>query len=524
MAIVAGIDFGTLSVRVSLVDSARGRLASASAGYPLRRVKEDPDHATQRAEDHLDALTAAMRDALRAAGLEGGEVVALAVDTTGSTIMPVDRNLRPLDDYYLWCDHRSADEAAEITHAARQAGLAAIRWYGGVYSSEMALAKLLHWLRHNPDKRTGFATAVEHCDWIVAQLTGVKDVSGLTRSICAAGHKWLWNAQAGGWPADDFLRTVDPLLGGFAGGAGTRFATSDRIAGCLCPEWARRLGLREGLPIPVPALDAHWDAIGAGIAEGDVVNVVGTSTCVMAIVKDTQPIQGVFGIVPGSIHPSYYGIEAGLSAAGDIFEAIARRASVTVVELSRGLENYSAGQTGLLRLVWDNGDRNVLSDPALSGVTLGWRLPHTARDELFAALEGTAFHTRLILERLAGSGVPIHRVINGGGIPRKNRVLNQVYANVFNKPVLVPEADVTSLGSAIFAFLAAGVFPSVEAAQKALCPAYQVIQPDPAAVAVYDQLHGMFRGLYFAWGRGEPGPSMTAVLSELGRIARNERR
>ena len=166
----------------------------------------------------------------------------------------------------------------------------------------------------------------------------------------------------------------------------------------------------------------------------------------------------------------------------------------------------------------------MLSDPALSGVTLGWRLPHTAQDELFAAIEGTAFHTRLILERLAGSGVPIHRVINGGGIPRKNRVLNQVYANVFNKPVLVPEADVTSLGSAIFAFLAAGVFPTVEAAQKALCPAYQVIQPDPAAVAVYDQLHGLFRGLYFAWGRGEPGPSMTAVLSELGRIARNERR
>jgi L-ribulokinase len=520
MAIVAGIDFGTLSVRVSLVDSERGRLASASAGYPLLRKKEDPDQATQRAKDHLGALTVAMRDALRAAGLEGGEVAALAVDTTGSTIMPVDWNLRPLDDYYLWCDHRSAGEAAEITRAARAAGLEAIRWYGGVYSSEMAFAKLLHWLRHNPDKRAEFATAVEHCDWIVAQLTGVKDVSGLTRSICAAGHKWLWNAQAGGWPADDFLRGVDPLLGGFAAGAGTSFATSDRIAGHLCPEWACRLGLRAGLPIPVPALDAHWDAIGAGIAEGDVVNVVGTSTCVMAIVKETQPIEGVFGVVPGSINPAFYGIEAGLSAAGDIFEAIARRAGVTVAELSRGLENYSAGQTGLLRLVWDNGDRNVLSDPALSGVTLGWRLPHTARDELFAAIEGTAFHTRIILERLAGSGVPIHRVINGGGIPRKNRVLNQVYANVFNKPVLVPEADVTSLGSAIFAFLAAGVYPSVEAAQKALCPAYQVIRPDPAAVAVYDQLHVMFRGLYFAWGRGEPGPSMTAVLSELRRIVR----
>jgi L-ribulokinase len=172
MAIVAGIDFGTLSVRVSLVDSERGRLASASAGYPLQRRKDDLDYAAQRAEDHLTALTTAMRDALRAAGLAGGEVAALAVDTTGSTIMPVDRELRPLDDYYLWCDHRSAQEAAEITHGARQANLAALRWYGGVYSSEMALAKLLHWLRRNPDKRARFATAVEHCDWTVAQLTG----------------------------------------------------------------------------------------------------------------------------------------------------------------------------------------------------------------------------------------------------------------------------------------------------------------------------------------------------------------
>lgn len=521
MAIVAGIDFGTLSVRVSLVDSVRGRLASASAGYPLLRRKEDPDYAAQRAEDHLTALTAAMRDALQAAGLAGDEVVALAVDTTGSTIMPVDRELRPLDDYYLWCDHRSAPEAAEITRLARQENLAALRWYGGVYASEMALAKLLHWLRHNPDKRARFATAVEHCDWMVAQLTGVTDVAGLTRSICAAGHKWLWNAQAGGWPADGFLRKVDPLLGGFAAGAGTRFAASDRIAGHLCAAWAGRLGLREGIPIPVPALDAHWDAIGAGIAVGDVVNVVGTSTCVMAMVGATEPIEGVFGIVPGSIHPAYFGIEAGLSAAGDIFEAIARRAGTTVADLARGLEQFSAGQTGLLRMVWDNGDRNVLSDPALAGVTLGWRLQHTAQDELFAAIEGTAFHTRIILERLADNGVPINRVINGGGVPQKNAVLSQVYANVFNKPVLVPEQEVTSLGPAIFAFLAAGVFSSVEEAQRRLCPAYRVIAPEPAAAAVYARLYALYRDLYFAAGGPASGNAgIPQTLRKLADLAR----
>lgn len=521
MAIVAGIDFGTQSVRVSLVDSERGRLASASAGYPVLRKADDPDHATQRADDHLTALVAAMRNALQVAQLDGREVAALAVATTGSTIMPVDRELRPLDDYYLWCDHRAVKEAAEITWAATAADLEAIRWYGGVYSSEMALAKLLHWLRHNPDKRAKFATAVEHCDWVVAMLTGAKGVEGLTRSSCAAGHKWLWNAQAGGWPSDGFLRSVDPLLGGFAECAGTRFATSDRIAGHLCPEWAQRLSLRAGIPIPVPALDAHWDAIGAGIAEGDVVNVVGTSTCVMAIVRETRPIAGVFGVVPGSIHPGYQGIEAGLSAAGDIFEAIARRAGTTVAELSKGLENFRAGQTGLLRLVWDNGDRNVLSDPALAGVTLGWRLQHTAQDELFAAIEGTAFHTRIILERLTEHGVPINRVINGGGIPQKNAVLNRVYANVFNKPVLVPEQEITSLGSAIFAFLAAGTFASVEEAQQRLCPAYRVVAPEPAAVAPYERLYQLYRKAYFSMGRADGVlQGMPQLLRQLAEISR----
>ena len=155
------------------------------------------------------------------------------------------------------------------------------------------------------------------------------------------------------------------------------------------------------------AFDAHWDAIGAGVRLGDVVNVVGTSTCIMAIGEKPNLIPGVCGVVPGSVHPAFTGIEAGLSATGDIFDAIARRAGTTVAELSQGLENYRAGETGLLRLTWDNGDRTVLVNPELSGVTLGWRLTHTAQDELFAAIEGTAFHTRVILERMEEHGVPV---------------------------------------------------------------------------------------------------------------------
>ena len=262
------------------------------------------------------------------------------------------------------------------------------------------------------------------------------------------------------------MSKLDPLFDGIREKLDGDYLTSDAIAGRLEPGSGQRaLGLRAGIRIPVGAFDAHWDALGAGCREGDVVNVVGTSTCIVAMAKKTELVPGVCGVVPGSVHPLYTGIEAGLSATGDIFEAIARRAGVKVAELAKGLESYRAGQTGLLRMSWDNGDRTVLVNPELGGVTLGWNLVHTAQDELFAAIEGTAFHTRIILERMAEHGVRVDRVINGGGIPQNNPVLNQVYANVLNKPVLVPSGVPTSLGSGIFAALAAGAFKTVEEAQ-----------------------------------------------------------
>jgi L-ribulokinase len=229
-------------------------------------------------------------------------------------------------------------------------------------------------------------------------------------------------------------------------------------------------------------------------------------------------------VVPGSIHPRKTGIEAGLSATGDIFDAIARRAGTTVARLSERLENYRAGQTGLLRLTWDNGDRTVLVNPELGGVTLGWNLTHTAEDELFAAIEGTAFHTRIILERMLDHGVPIHRVINGGGIPQKNETLNRVYASVLDKPVLVPESDVTSLGSAIFAFLAAGAFPDVESAQDALCPRFRTVEPDPAAVRTYSALYAHYKKLYFGLGSAKAGAIAAGeILPGLREIAAGAR-
>jgi len=520
MPIVAGVDFGTLSVRVTLLDSEKGRLGTASATYLLHRRREDPDFATQSHEDQMNALVKATHDVLAQTSVSADDIVALALDTTGSSVVCVDASLKPLDDYMLWCDHRAHKEARQITELAHAEGLEAIEWCGGVYSHEWGFAKLLYWLRNNPEKRSQFATALEHCDMVAATLAGITDPSALPRSICAMGHKWMWNPRWGGFPSQEFLSKLDPLFDGIREKLDGVYRTSDAVAGHLSPEWAAQMGLKPGIPIPVGAFDAHWDAIGAGCREGDVVNVVGTSTCIIAMSHESRLVPGVCGVVPGSVHPGYTGIEAGLSATGDIFEAISKRAGTDVKTLSVGLESYKPGQTGLLRLSWDNGDRTVLVNPELGGLTLGWNLLHTAQDELFAAIEGTAFHTRIILERMAEYGTPVHRVINAGGIPQHNKVLNQVYADVLDKPVLVPDGVPTSLGSAIFGLVAAGVFASVEEAQDKLCLPFRVYEPNPEAVARYNQLFALYSDVYFAFGQ-KNGSSSTLgkVLPELRRIA-----
>jgi L-ribulokinase len=520
VSIVAGVDFGTQSVRVSLFSSDAGRIGSGVADYPVIRSAQDPTQATQSHVAQMEAFERAVRGALEAAGVNGQDVRALAVDTTGSSVIPVDDRLQPLDDYALWCDHRAWREAQEITEKAHAQGLEAIDWCGGAYSSEWGFAKLLYWLRHNPGKRDRLATALENCDMVVATLCGITSVAELSRSVCAMGHKWMWNPKWDGLPSEEFLVSVDPLLRGMRAKLAGKYATADHIAGGLSEEWAERLGLRPGIPIPVGALDAHWDAVGANIRLGDVTNVIGTSTCIIGVSEETNLVPGVCGVVPGSVLPGYTGIEAGLSAVGEMFDGIARRAGASLAELTAALESYRAGQTGLLRMAWDNGDRTILVNPNLGGVTLGWNPLHTAQDELFAAIEGTALHTRIILERMAEKGSPVHRVINGGGIPRRNAVLNRVYANALRRPVMVPSGDVTSLGSAIFAFLASGDFNSIEEAQAVLCPPSVAFVPDEKESAVYDQLYRLYRDLYFSLGQSEsPAARIGHILPRLREIA-----
>jgi L-ribulokinase len=520
VSIVAGADFGTQSVRVSLFSRDAGRIGSGVAEYPVIRSAHDPTQATQSHAAQMEAFERAVRRALETAAVGGEEVRALAVDTTGSSVIPVDEHLQPLDDYALWCDHRAWREAQEITEEAHARGLEAIDWCGGTYSSEWGFAKLLYWLRHNPGKRDRLATALENCDMVVATLCGITSAAELSRSVCAMGHKWMWNPKWDGLPPEDFLVSIDPLLRGVRAKLAGKYATSDHIAGGLSQEWAERLGLRPGIPLPVGALDAHWDAVGANIRLGDVTNVIGTSTCIIGVSEEAALVPGVCGVVPGSVLPGYTGIEAGLSAVGEMFDGIARRSGSSLETLTAGLKSYHAGQTGLLRMAWDNGDRTILVNPSLGGVTLGWNPLHTAQDELFAAIEGTALHTRIILERMAEKGSPVNRVINGGGIPRKNNALNRVYANALNRPVMVPSGDVTSLGSAIFAFLASGDFKSIDEAQAALCPPSVTFVPEAREAAVYDQLYQLYRDLYFSLGQlDSPAVRIGHILPRLREIA-----
>jgi L-ribulokinase len=524
MVKVAGVDFGTLSVRVSLFDKVRGLMGTASAPYPLHRTSADPDQATQSHFDQMAAMKLAMREALRVSGVAGTEIRSIAIDATGSSVIMLDANFLPLTEYYLWCDHRAWREAAELTRVAHAVNLEAIRWCGGTYSSEWGWSKLLHWLRHNPQLRPRLATAMENCDMVTATLCGVRSLDQLRRSVCAMGHKWMWGERWGGLPPEEYLEEVDPLLSGMRDKMAGEYLTSDHCAGRLCAEWAEELGLSEGIPLPVGALDAHWDAVGAHIRLGDVVNVIGTSTCIMATTESDALIPGVAGIVPGSVNPSNIGIEAGLSAVGDIFDAIATRAKTPLNVLAEEIRDYRAGQTGLLRLTWDNGDRTVLSNPELGGVTFGWNLLHSAADELFATIEGTAFHTRIVLERMQDYGAKIERVINGGGIPQRNRQLNQIYANVLNKPVLVPRSNTTSLGSAIFAFVAAGAFDSVREAQKVLCSPFDEFLPEVGEAKIYQELYTLFRRAYFALGLEGEYVNLAEVLPALRRIAAEHRK
>lgn len=561
-AFTIGLDYGTNSARAVVVDCADGRtVGSRVFEYPSgeRGVvvdARDPHLARQHPADYVEALREATGGALAAAegasGFSRDRVVGIGVDTTGSTPMPVDARARPLaldpawrDEpaalAWLWKDHTGAEEADAITRMAREHAPEYLAPIGGTYSSEWFWSKIWHCLNVAPEVFDAAATWIELADYVPAVLVGVDDARTIPRGVCAAGHKAMYSPTWGGLPSKDFLARLDPRLADLRDRLYDEARAPDRPAGRLSAAWADALGLPEGIPVAMGAFDAHYGAVGAGVQPGTLVKIIGTSTCDIAIApSDGKPaeVPGICGIVDGSVKPGWYGIEAGQSAVGDLLrwwvEVICEGDDTLHAELSEGAADLRPGQSGLLALDWNNGNRTVLVDPRLTGLLVGQTL-HTTRAEVYRALiEATAFGARVIVERLTGSGVPVERVVCCGGIAAKNELFMQIYADVLGRPMLLAGSDQTpALGAAISAAVAAGAdaggYDTFETAQESMTSLRdERFVPDPDAHAVYDELYAMYRELHDGFGgvpeaRPDVATLMKRLLALRERVVEGER-
>ena len=552
MAYTIGIDYGTNSVRAVVVDCADGRVAGASVfDYPSGEQgvllhPKDAHLARQNPADYIAGLRASVTGALAQAqgapGFSAGSVVGLGVDTTGSTPLPVDAQARPLAldpawsgnlaaHAWLWKDHTSADEAARITAAARAHAPEYLAPIGGTYSSEWWWAKIWHCLNTAPDVFAAAASWVELADFVPALLAGVDDPKAIVRCVCAAGHKAMYAEAWGGLPSKAFLARLDPRLAALRDRLYDKAYPPGRPAGSLSATWAAALGLRAGIPIAMGGFDAHYGAVGSGIRSGTLVKIIGTSTCDCAIAPaagDITEIPGICGTVDGSIMPGYFGIEAGQSAVGDILkwwvEGVCDGGPAMHDMLSAEASALRPGESGLVALDWNNGNRTILVDTRLTGLILGQTL-RTTRSEVYRALvEATAFGARAIIERLREHGVPIDRVVCCGGIAEKNDLFMQIYADVIGQPMLIAGSPQTpALGAAISAAVtagaAAGGYDDWTAAQDAMTTVRdRHFIPDPSARAVYDGLYGIYRELHDTFGavsgaRAELGTLMKRLLT-----------
>jgi L-ribulokinase len=556
-AYTIGVDFGTNSVRAVVVDASDGRTAGTNVfAYPsgehgVITDRRDPHLARQHPGDYLAGLRTSVRGALakaeRAKGFARERVVGIGVDTTGSTPLPVDAACRPLGldrrfrkhpaaQAWLWKDHTAAEEAAAITEMARRHAPQYVAPIGGTYSSEWFWSKIWHCLKVAPEVFETAQSWVELADYVPAVLAGVRDPRQIQRCVCAAGHKALYSDAWGGLPDKAFLARLDPKLAALRDRLFTRAWPADRPAGKLCAEWAGELGLPAGIPVAMGGFDAHYGAVGAGIETGTFVKIIGTSTCDIAIAPAAgrmADIPGICGIVPGSVMPGYYGIEAGQSAVGDLLQwwvaEVCEGSAVMHERLTAEAARLEPGESGLLALDWNNGNRTILVDPRLSGLLVGQTL-HTSRADVYRVLiEATAFGARAIVERLVSCGVPIERVVCCGGIAEKNALFMQIYADVLGRPMLIAGSSQTpALGAAISAAVAAERHATFEVAQKKMTSLKtKRFTPRSEARPVYDELYGMYRELHDAFGgvadaRAFLPTLMKRLLSLRERISRRE--
>lgn len=548
-----GVDYGTNSVRALVVDTASGDEV-ATAVFNYRRGTSgilldpnDPNLARQSPMDYIECFFSAVGDVSRQAseelGIDASDIIGIGVDTTGSTPIPVDANGAPLAlqpefenelaaQAWLWKDHTAHAEAEEITEKAKRAGLPYLDKCGGTYSSEWYWSKMLHCVRTAPHVARATASWVELADFVPAYLTGNVSPLELARGICAAGHKAMYSEEWGGLPSAEFLDSIEPGLSRFR--YATKAVPSNRVAGHLTGEVAGKVGLKAGIPVAVGAFDAHMGAVGAGCAPGTLVKIIGTSTCdcMTAPLSQKLPnIPGLCGIVPESIMPGAYGLEAGQSAVGDIFNWFVNSfAGAESGDGQKGHERLTAaarrlkaGQSGLMALDWNNGNRTILVDPLLSGLLVGQTL-HTTAPEVYRALvEATAFGALTIINRLEEYGVHVEQVINCGGIAEKNPFVMQIYADVTNRPMKISRsAQTCALGAAIFGAVVGGAHRSVEAAQEKMTGVKStVFKPDSENAAVYARLYPIYRRLHDAFGTATFNGSLASVMKDLIAI-RNE--
>jgi L-ribulokinase len=355
-------------------------------------------------------------------------------------------------------------------------------------------------------------------------LAGVTDPSQVKRGVCCAGHKALYADEWGGLPDKEFLALLDPRLAALRDRLYSRAHDATEAAGRLCPAWAKKLGLPAGIPIAIGEMDVHYGAIGSGVKAGTLVKVIGTSTCDCGVVSADQQvpdIPGICGIVKGSILPGCYGLEAGQSAVGDIFkwwvEVVCGGNTRTHARFTAAAQKLKPGQSGLLALDWNNGNRTILVDPMLSGLLLGQTL-HTSAAEVYRALiEATAFGARTIIERFREYGVPIDRVVCAGGIAEKNPMLMQIYADVTGCTMLVAgSSQACALGSAVAAAVLAGAHPDFPTAQRRMTRLKKIsYKPKAANRRTYDQLYGLYRQLHDALGGLSKNADLSRVMKDL---------
>jgi L-ribulokinase len=554
-----GLDYGTNSVRALVVDVANGRevgtavwnYAHGDHGVVLAR---DPNLARQHPADYVKGAEVTIRKALADAarsvrGFSPSQVIGVGVDTTGSTPLPVDRQGTPLAFQarfanepaalaWLWKDHTGVAEAAEITELARRMRPQFLAKCGGIYSSEWFFSKVLHCLRTRPKVFDAAYLWVEIADWIPATLTGTEAPEQLTVGVCAAGHKAMYNDAWGGYPDAEFLGALDPKLADLRQRLRPRAASIDQAVGGLTTAWAKRTGLPAGIPVAAGAFDAHLGAVGAGVAPGTLVKIIGTSTCDIAVAPSATPpadVPGLCGIVPGSVLPDCYGLEAGQSAVGDIFNWFVSYVQPggkagTHEALSAAAAKLQPGESGLLALDWNNGNRTILVDQRLTGLLVGQTLYTTPAEIYRALVEATAFGALTIINRFEEYGVAIADVVNCGGIAEKSPLVMQIYADVTGRPMKVSRsAQTCALGSAIagavVAGKAAGGHAGYAAAQKAMTGLKpKVYKPNAKAHAIYAELYPIYRTLHDAFGTAEWQGNLHGVMKQLIDIRTRVRR